>query len=947
MDTQTNRKLAAILFSDIVDCTKIISKDEKLGLEYIRQHSLIVNDNVDKFNGKLLKELGDGCLLIFDSTYDAVKFSNHIQEIINTKKDFKVRIGIHIGDIIKEGDDYLGSGVNIASRIHAFANPGETCFTQDVYSQIKSHTEIISKLIGKKDIKGISDKMEIFKIISEEKTSVKSNKSQKTLINEINNRRVPQFLGFYAAAGWSLIQFVDWLTIRYQYSPHLVDLSLGIVLSMIPSIIILSYFHGAPGKDKWNRIEKIGIPLNIIASLIVMIVMFYPKDLGATTETVTYEDEEGNNIKRVIPKVEFRKRVLLFNFKVNDSMENSWLSYGIPESIEWELMQDIYVSTSNQLSNEGSLGDYNLDKMDIVPISLQRQIAKKKNMQFYFNGEVNIEDQIYIITTNLYNTKSGKIISKEKFKGDNIFELFDQISYSIRTNMGIPQAHLDENIDLPASEIITDSFEAFKNYTQGMIVESDGGGRAIAFFEKAVEIDKTFALGYFMLQNAYVMNNKGDKRLGAIQKVLEYDYKLPERMKFIPRVMYYWETKQPEKNLKMAEMQLKLYPDNIIVYEVLRELYGMKREFGKLINAYSILLDQYKGKFQENKDIAYYFIKTAKLYLYKLNDYQNAKKSIDDYLYYYKEDSEPYELLAKIYQYQGNNDKAIEMYETALTFNLDNILIMCEIERLKDLEIQRIENLKGILNQCKSKHDTAVVYLNIGDLNRIYGQYDQSIEYIEKAIELKKQYEPFMYYQDFYYHMFAYLAQNGKYEIAHKKLQEFDETLQYPFSGFSLALHLEFYMAAEKWDILEEILKKVRDIYLEWGFQDTDALLAEAYVAEKIDKDYSKAIDLYKQVLSENLAYKLSDVHINIARCYRLLNNHKEAINKLNEVVNSTLYYKVDANYQFAMIYKEKGNIKKAINYIDLMLEHYKHADPTLIKVNRAKSLKEDLNKQL
>ena len=316
-------------------------------------------------------------------------------------------------------------------------------------------------------------------------------------------------------------------------------------------------------------------------------------------------------------------------------------------------------------------------------------------------------------------------------------------------------------------------------------------------------------------------------------------------------------------------------------------------------------------------------------------------------MYYYKEDSEPYELLAKIYQYQGNNEKAIQMYETALTFNLDNILIMCQIERLKDLEIQRIENLKGILNQCKSKHDTAVVYLNIGDLNRIYGQYDQSIEYIEKAIELKKQYEPFMYYQDFYYHMFTYLAQNGNYEIAYKKLQEFDKTLQYPFSGFSLALHLEFYMAAEKWDILEEILPKVRDIYAEWWFQDTDALLAEAYIAEKIDKNYSKAIDLYKQVLSENLAYKLSDIHINIARCYRLLNNHKVAINKLNKVINSTLYYRVDANYEFAMIYKEKGNIKKAINYIDLMLEHYKHADPTLIKVNRAKTLKEDLNKQL
>ena len=135
-------------------------------------------------------------------------------------------------------------------------------------------------------------------------------------MSELNNRRVPQFLGFYAAAGWTLIQFVEWLTIRYQYSPHLVDLSLGVVLSMIPSIIILSYFHGAPGKDQWNRIERIGIPLNIVVSIIVMAVFFYPKDLGATTKTVTYEDEDGNNIERVIPKVEFRKNIFLLKYKL-------------------------------------------------------------------------------------------------------------------------------------------------------------------------------------------------------------------------------------------------------------------------------------------------------------------------------------------------------------------------------------------------------------------------------------------------------------------------------------------------------------------------------------------------------------------------------------------------------------------------------------------------------
>ena len=148
---------------------------------------------------------------------------------------------------------------------------------------------------------------------------------------------------------------------------------------MIPSILILSYFHGAPGKDKWNKIEKIGIPANIIVSLIIMIVMFYPKDLGATTKTVSYEDEQGNNIERVIPKVEFRKSILLYNFTLDENIEK-WMSSGIPSSIAYKMLQDIYVNSSFQFEIESILGEYNKSITDIIPFSLQREISKKQKV---------------------------------------------------------------------------------------------------------------------------------------------------------------------------------------------------------------------------------------------------------------------------------------------------------------------------------------------------------------------------------------------------------------------------------------------------------------------------------------------------------------------------------------------------------------------------------------
>ena len=102
---------------------------------------------------------------------------------------------------------------------------------------------------------------------------------------------MPQILAIYGAGCWTVVQIVEWIIDRYLISPHLTDLCLIGMLSFIPSVAIIAYFHGTPGRDKWHPIEKIGIPINIIASVLILFIAFYPKDLGAITETVIVEDD--------------------------------------------------------------------------------------------------------------------------------------------------------------------------------------------------------------------------------------------------------------------------------------------------------------------------------------------------------------------------------------------------------------------------------------------------------------------------------------------------------------------------------------------------------------------------------------------------------------------------------------------------------------------------------
>ena len=92
------------------------------------------------------------------------------------------------------------------------------------------------------------------------------------MINELIHRRIPHIIGSYLVAGTSLILFVDWLVNRYTLPEYYTTICLFGVITIIPSVLILAYFHGAPGRDEWTKIEKIGVPANITFIFLVLLV---------------------------------------------------------------------------------------------------------------------------------------------------------------------------------------------------------------------------------------------------------------------------------------------------------------------------------------------------------------------------------------------------------------------------------------------------------------------------------------------------------------------------------------------------------------------------------------------------------------------------------------------------------------------------------------------------
>ena len=168
------RKLAAIMFTDIVGFTKIMGNDETTALSILQNQQSLINPIVDKHKGKIIKKMGDGMLIEFPSTVEAVECATQMQNSIksynlsNDNIEFHLRIGIHLGDVVILGDDILGDGVNIASRIEPMANPDGICITEAVYQSVKSKLKLDAKRIDEVDLKNIDDKYTIYKIPEQE-----------------------------------------------------------------------------------------------------------------------------------------------------------------------------------------------------------------------------------------------------------------------------------------------------------------------------------------------------------------------------------------------------------------------------------------------------------------------------------------------------------------------------------------------------------------------------------------------------------------------------------------------------------------------------------------------------------------------------------------------------------------------------------------------------------
>src|SRR5271157_5365646 len=169
------RKLATILSADVAEFSRLMGEDEEQTLKIFRGHKQVFESLVALHRGRIFNTAGDAILAEFASAVEAVRCATDIQSALRTRNDqlpptrqVKFRIGINLGDVMLQGQDLMGDGVNIAARLQTAAQPGGICISGSVHDQIRNKLSLSFQPLGEMSFKNIQQPVRTFSIAEAE-----------------------------------------------------------------------------------------------------------------------------------------------------------------------------------------------------------------------------------------------------------------------------------------------------------------------------------------------------------------------------------------------------------------------------------------------------------------------------------------------------------------------------------------------------------------------------------------------------------------------------------------------------------------------------------------------------------------------------------------------------------------------------------------------------------
>jgi adenylate cyclase len=188
-ETRAERRLAAVLAADVAGYSRLMGSDEEGTHARLRAHFReLVDPKIKEHRGRIVKNTGDGLLAEFSSVVDAVRCAVDVQQgmaerhaAVAPEKRIDFRIGINLGDVIVDGDDIYGDGVNVAARLEALAEPGGICVSRVVRDQVRDKLDYAFEDLAEQQVKNIARPVRVYALRGQDTSALSASVSRQAI----------------------------------------------------------------------------------------------------------------------------------------------------------------------------------------------------------------------------------------------------------------------------------------------------------------------------------------------------------------------------------------------------------------------------------------------------------------------------------------------------------------------------------------------------------------------------------------------------------------------------------------------------------------------------------------------------------------------------------------------------------------------------------------------
>ena len=526
--SREHRRLAAIMFTDMIGYTALGQENESLSLALVKQQQDLLRPILVRHDGREVKTMGDAFLVEFSSALDAVRCAYEIQRAtrefnvpLPDEKRIHLRVGIHLGDVVESGGDISGDAVNLASRIEPLAENGGVCLTRQVYDHVQNKFELPLKSVGNKLLKNVASPIEVFRMVmpwSEEKqeTHGKLDKNRLAVLPLSNMSSSPED-GYFA----------DGMTEELISS-----------LSRLPGLGVISRTSVMQYKNQTKHASEIG------------------RELGAGTLLEGSVRKAGNRVRIALQLIDANTDNHLWAENYDRNLDDVFA-----------IQTDVASRVSASLKAGGFAGPVNADTddMEAYTIYLRAIQLSYENTEPALKEAVSLLIDVVARDPSFVRARVGLVLSYVRMANQGYAEftiLKDKAEVEARRAINSDSSSADAHAALAITLQYLDEFK-----------------ESVEEAEKAIRLNPNSPEAFFTLGFLRCTQGRIEESLPFFRKALELDPLSVQKARILSHALGV--AGKGEEARTMLNKMRHIYPENPIVYLSLAESYILDKDYSK------------------------------------------------------------------------------------------------------------------------------------------------------------------------------------------------------------------------------------------------------------------------------------------------------------------------------------------------------------------------------